>query len=98
MASHGEGVEPHSRRASFGVQAGALWRKSAAYQRRNIGSNVCLLCAPILLCLLLLVVQTAIGKMLLKGEQYEVSGCWLEHQRPGSSSNYNKSSTYVQPA
>jgi hypothetical protein len=71
-AAAGEAAEPHSKRASFSVQAGALWRKNVAYQRRNIGSNVCLLCAPIFLCLMLLVIQTAIGKLLLKGDQYEV--------------------------
>eukprot|EP00882_Tetradesmus_deserticola_P013381 GHRQ01014206.1.p1 GENE.GHRQ01014206.1~~GHRQ01014206.1.p1 ORF type:complete len:323 (+),score=58.27 GHRQ01014206.1:307-1275(+) len=67
-------AEPHSRRASFRVQADALWRKNAAYQRRNISSNVCLLCTPILLCLLLLLLQTAIAKLLLKGDQYQC-GC-----------------------
>lgn len=71
----GEATEPHSKRASFNVQAGALWRKNVAYQRRNIGTNVCLLCAPILFCLVLLVLQSAIGR-LLKGEQSEV-GCLL---------------------
>jgi hypothetical protein len=95
MASHDSTVEPHSRRASFGVQAGALWRKNAAYQRRNIGSNVCLLCAPILMCLLLLVIQTAIGKLLLKGEQYEVSCCGLKPQQPCSCSSDDKSSRYA---
>jgi hypothetical protein len=71
-AAAGEAAEPHSKRASFPVQAGALWRKNVAYQKRNIASNVCLLLAPILLCLMLLVIQTAIGKLLLKGDQYEV--------------------------
>jgi hypothetical protein len=32
--------------ASFGSQANALLRKSATYQKRNIGTNVCLLSSP----------------------------------------------------
>lgn len=61
------------------AQAGALWRKNAVYQRRNVGTNACLLCAPILFCLLLLVVQVAVTKLLLTGENYQVgltaTGC-----------------------
>jgi hypothetical protein len=59
--------------ATFGTQAGALFRKNAVYQRRNWCSNVCLLSAPIFFCLLLFIIQVLVNRLLLAGEDYEVS-------------------------
>jgi hypothetical protein len=59
--------------ATFGTQAGALFRKNAVYQRRNWCSNVCLLSAPIFFCLLLFTIQILVNRLLLAGEDYEVS-------------------------
>lgn len=61
-----------SSRASLRAQAGALYRKNAVYQRRNMCSNVCLLSAPIFFCLMLLGVQIAINRLLLTGADFEV--------------------------
>eukprot|EP00878_Enallax_costatus_P041799 GHUV01048687.1.p1 GENE.GHUV01048687.1~~GHUV01048687.1.p1 ORF type:complete len:147 (+),score=50.20 GHUV01048687.1:540-980(+) len=58
-------------RQSLKTQAGALLRKNAQYQRRNIGTNLCLLASPIVFCVLLLVVQVALNK-LLTGDDYKV--------------------------
>lgn len=58
--------------ASLKAQAGALYRKNAVYQRRNLCSNICLLSAPIFFCIMLLAVQVAINRLLLTGEDYEV--------------------------
>eukprot|EP00878_Enallax_costatus_P021383 GHUV01022633.1.p1 GENE.GHUV01022633.1~~GHUV01022633.1.p1 ORF type:complete len:165 (+),score=68.26 GHUV01022633.1:1019-1513(+) len=66
-------------RASLRAQAGALYRKNATYQRRNICSNVCLLSAPIFFCLMLLAVQIAINKLLLTGADFEVR--WQQQQQ-----------------
>lgn len=65
-------VEDTGRRASLKAQAGALYRKNAVYQRRNMCSNVCLLSAPIFFCLMLLAVQIAINRLLLTGADFEV--------------------------
>jgi len=58
--------------ASLRAQAGALYRKNAVYQRRNLCSNICLLSAPIFFCVMLLAVQVAINRLLLTGDDYEV--------------------------
>ncbi len=59
-------------RTTFKAQANALLRKSTVYQRRNCGSNCCLLSAPIFFCVLLLVIQTAVNRLLLTGENFTV--------------------------
>lgn len=53
------------------TQAGALLRKNAVFQRRNLGTNICLLASPIIFCVLLLVVQVALNR-LLTGNDYKV--------------------------
>lgn len=63
------------RGATFSSQARALYRKNAVYQRRNWCSNACLLAAPIFFCLLLFIVQIAVNKLLLTGENFEVRAC-----------------------
>jgi hypothetical protein len=76
-AAAGAGSSPQQQRgqhASLKAQAGALYRKNAVYQRRNLCSNVCLLSAPIFFCIMLLAVQVAINRLLLTGEDYEVCG------------------------
>jgi hypothetical protein len=65
--------------ATFGTQAGALFRKNAVYQRRNWCSNVCLLSAPIFFCLLLFIIQVLVNRLLLAGEDYEVRGGGQEY-------------------
>lgn len=70
----GEAVSLAGRGATFRSQAGALFRKNAVYQKRNWGSNVCLLSAPIFFCLLLFGIQVAINKLLLTGDDYSVRG------------------------
>ena len=60
-----------AQRQSLRTQAGALLRKNAQYQRRNMGTNICLLVSPIVFCVLLLMVQVALNK-LLTGEDYKV--------------------------
>lgn len=71
-AAAGRGGEPQPGHASLKAQAGALYRKNAVYQRRNLCSNICLLSAPIFFCIMLLAVQVAINRLLLTGEDYEV--------------------------
>jgi len=58
----------------FAAQAGALFRKSATFQRRNWCSNCCLLSAPVFFCLLLFGTQLAVNKLLFTGADYEC-GC-----------------------
>lgn len=62
-----------AKRQSLRTQAGALFRKNAVFQRRNMGTNVCLLASPIVFCVMLLVVQVALNR-LLTGENFEVGG------------------------
>ncbi|KAL3679377.1 hypothetical protein R1sor_022333 [Riccia sorocarpa] len=45
---------------TFGTQANALLRKNVTYQKRNIGSNCCIVSFPIIICLLLFILQRAI--------------------------------------
>lgn len=71
-AATGEAVSLAGRGAAFKSQAGALFRKNAVFQRRNWGSNLCLLSAPIFFCLLLFGIQMAINNLLLTGEDYAV--------------------------
>jgi hypothetical protein len=72
-AGHGQQQEQQQPgHASLKAQAGALYRKNAVYQRRNLCSNICLLSAPIFFCIMLLAVQVAINRLLLTGEDYEV--------------------------
>ncbi|KAF8065710.1 ABCA3 [Scenedesmus sp. PABB004] len=68
------GGAAQGQRASLRAQAGALYRKNAAFQARHMCSNVCLLSAPIFFCLMLLAVQVAINRLLLTGADYEC-GC-----------------------
>lgn len=58
--------------ASFKTQANALLRKSAIYQKRNIGTNCCLLSAPIFFCLLLLLIRILVNTLFLSGPNFEV--------------------------
>lgn len=60
--------------ASFGKQANALLRKSTVYQKRNICTNICLLTAPIIFSVLLLIIQALINNVFLSGSDYEC-GC-----------------------
>ncbi len=58
--------------AGFGVQANALLRKSATYQKRNVRTNICLLSSPIFFCLLLLIIKLLVDNIFLTGEDFEV--------------------------
>lgn len=76
-AEHNGGrVSTAGRGATFRNQANALLRKNGVYQRRNWCSNICLLSAPILFCLVLFALQMVVNKLLLTGEDFEVSGSW----------------------
>lgn len=57
--------------APMRVQAKALYRKSAMYQARNVSTNVCIISAPVLFCILLLCLQAGVKKM-LSGKEFEV--------------------------
>lgn len=80
---------PAAGRQSLKIQAAALLRKNGVYQRRNMGTNICLLSSPIVFCVLLLVVQVALNK-LLTGDDYKVGVCFggscsraMPGQQPG---------------
>ncbi|WCJ33482.1 ABC transporter A family member 7 [Euphorbia peplus] len=47
--------------ASFWTQTDALLRKNFTYQKRNAKANCCLICFPVLLCLLLFTVQVLVS-------------------------------------
>lgn len=66
---------PHT---TMPVQARALYRKSALYQARNMSTNICIVSAPILFCILLLLIQTGMSK-LMSGTEYQVSA-WAAQQ------------------
>ncbi|PRW44292.1 ABC transporter A family member 7-like isoform A [Chlorella sorokiniana] len=62
--SPGSPERRHRQRASFWMQAGALTRKQAAYQKRKWLSNAALLSGPFLICMLLWVLQNVINQQL----------------------------------
>lgn len=64
--------ETNPKHEKLRVQARTLFVKNVMYQRRNVGTNLCLLGSPIVFCTLLLLVQVALRK-LLTGEDFEVS-------------------------
>ncbi|KAI9181186.1 hypothetical protein LWI28_012282 [Acer negundo] len=49
--------------ASFSTQANALLRKNLTFQKRNVGTNIRLVCFPIALCLLLVIIQTILDRV-----------------------------------
>ena len=57
---------------SMRVQARALYRKSYQYQARNWSTNICIVSAPVLFCILLVLLQLGMKK-LMSGEEYTVS-------------------------
>lgn len=67
-AAAASGPQQHT---SLRVQARALYRKSAVYQARNVASNVCIMAAPVFFCVLLLLVQVGMRK-LMSGDEYTV--------------------------
>jgi hypothetical protein len=62
-------AKPHT--ASLAEQARALYRKSATFQMRNITTNVCIVSAPVLFCILLLLLQVGVQK-LMSGSEFQV--------------------------
>ncbi|KAJ4769649.1 Abc transporter a family member 7 [Rhynchospora pubera] len=52
--------------ASFSTQANALLRKNLTFQKRNIKTNTCLVAYPVLICLLLIIMQSVINSELDK--------------------------------
>lgn len=60
------------RRTAKTTQANALFRKNLTYQKRNWRTNCCLVLFPIALCILLVVIQTAINNLL--GDDFKC-GC-----------------------
>ncbi|GIL45991.1 hypothetical protein Vafri_3095 [Volvox africanus] len=60
--------------AGFGTQANALLRKSAVYQKRNVGTNICLLSSPIFFCLILLAIKIVVDKLFLTQDNFKC-GC-----------------------
>lgn len=60
------------------AQAGALGCKLATLQSRSLGTNACLVAAPVMFCLLLLVLQFAINHALSSSEfTVRLLCCWL---------------------
>ncbi|XP_078149465.1 ABC transporter A family member 7-like [Carex rostrata] len=47
--------------ASFLTQANALLRKNLTFQKRNVKSNMCIVAYPVLICVLLIILQTLIN-------------------------------------
>ncbi|KAG0592931.1 hypothetical protein KC19_1G291300 [Ceratodon purpureus] len=62
-----------ARQTSKATQANALFRKNLTFQKRNWRTNCCLVFFPIFLCILLVVIQTAINN-LLSGSDFQC-GC-----------------------
>ncbi|GIL71728.1 hypothetical protein Vretimale_837 [Volvox reticuliferus] len=60
--------------AGFGTQANALFRKSAVYQRRNVGTNICLVSSPIFFCIILLAIKIIVDKLFLTQDSFKC-GC-----------------------
>ncbi|CAI5974562.1 unnamed protein product [Closterium sp. NIES-64] len=60
-------------RTTFNTQANALLRKNVTFQKRNWGTNCCLVSMPILMCVLLKVLEIAINAI-LSGPDYRC-GC-----------------------
>ncbi|KAL4559227.1 hypothetical protein LXL04_031362 [Taraxacum kok-saghyz] len=54
--------------SSFSTQANALFRKNLTFQRRNIRTNLRLILFPLVLCLLLVLLQTIVNNELDKPE------------------------------
>jgi hypothetical protein len=56
---------------SLRVQARALLRKSAMYQARQLSTNICIVSAPVLFCIFLLVVRAGM-QQLMTGNEFTV--------------------------
>ncbi|KAF3320383.1 ABC transporter A family member 7-like protein [Carex littledalei] len=52
--------------ASFSTQANALLRKNLTFQKRNVKSNACIVAYPVLICVLLIIMQSLINKEINK--------------------------------
>eukprot|EP00798_Chlamydomonas_sp_ICE-L_P006110 gene6110-2714_t len=59
---------------TFRNQSSALLRKSASYQLRNIATNICLVSAPIVFCLILYVIQVLVDNLYLGTDDFKC-GC-----------------------
>lgn len=57
--------------ASMARQAKALLRKSAVFQARNLCTNLCVVSAPALFCILLLALKAGV-QQLMAGDEYRV--------------------------
>ncbi|GBG48345.1 hypothetical protein CBR_g82059, partial [Chara braunii] len=76
---------------TFRVQADALLRKNLTLQRRSWCMNTCLVCFPVVLCVLIVVFQALIDSM-LKGEDGLSCGCLcLDENRMGDCKTRNTS-------
>lgn len=78
--------------ASTGAQTKALIQKSWVFQKRNIGSNICLCAAPIFFCVVLALIQVAVNRVFLNSDNLKC-GCFCEQCCPTwalttSSNNY----------
>ncbi|GJP54911.1 hypothetical protein CLOM_g13925 [Closterium sp. NIES-68] len=68
-------------RTSFYTQADALFRKNVAYQRRNWGTNACVVSLPALLCLFLQALQILLNNVMMS--TYKCGcGCPKEFRLP----------------
>jgi hypothetical protein len=56
---------------SMRVQARALYRKSAMYQARNLSTNICIISAPVLFCIFLLLLKAGM-QQLMSGDEFKV--------------------------
>lgn len=73
-------------------QAAALLQKSWTFNKRNIGSNICLCCAPVFFCLILAIIQILVNSLFLSDSQFQC-GCFCPQCCPswalsGSPNNY----------
>eukprot|EP00897_Mesotaenium_endlicherianum_P000652 jgi/Mesen1/10588/ME000085S09921 len=73
-----------AQRTSLRVQANALLRKDLVYQKRNCATTACLICVPVVLCLMLAGLQAAINA-LLSDDKYKCGCKCFAYENNGTS-------------
>ncbi|GJP41808.1 hypothetical protein CLOM_g1451 [Closterium sp. NIES-68] len=69
---------------TFGTQVDAIMRRNLAYQKRNWGSNLCLVSLPAFMCLFLFLIQVLIASVL--NTRFKCGcGCPTEYKNPDGS-------------
>jgi hypothetical protein len=83
-----EAAAAQPQHTSMRVQARALYRKSAIYQARNLSTNICIISAPVLFCILLLLLTAGVQQLMM-GEEFKV--CSAGDSRPSTCSSMQSS-------